>query len=529
LAEESAQRERDLRTEAEAARKQAEAVTGFLVDIFHSPDPERDGRTITVVEMLGKARSRIETEFGENPLLQAELLSAIGSTYLSLGLTQENAELATRAYDIRLKELGPQHPDTLDSMQNLGAAYRHRGQLDKAIPLLEETLKLRKAVFAPDHPDVLVTMNSLAVAYGNAGRTKEAVTLLEQTLELNKAKLGPDHLQTLFNMANLAEGYFATGRRDEALALSTQALARMKDKLGEDHPDRLRFMSNLARYYQAAKRLDEALPLLEQTLALMKNKLGEDHPDTLRVMHDLARYYQTAGRLEEAVPLLERTVELRKTKLGSDHPETLDSMNRLGGIYVQQSKYSLAEALLLQVLEVQPLDAYTWYCLGLVRLVSGDVKAYQRGCHELLGRYLSSAAPPFPRWGLAWCCKMAPIPDEDMQQVERLARESFAAAPEYPDIFRARHELACVLYRAGKFAESLEHQRVVWDNDARLRPWTGIWLSMAHSKLGNAEEAKKYLQLAVEASKKYSWQDAYRPIEYELLRREAEALLQASQ
>jgi serine/threonine protein kinase/tetratricopeptide (TPR) repeat protein len=481
LAEESAQRERDLRTEAEAARRQSEAVMGFLVDIFHSPDPERDGRTITVVEMLGRAKSRIETEFGETPLLQAELLGAIGSTYLSLGLAQESTELVTRAYDIRLKELGPQHPDTLDSMQNLGAAYRYMGELDKAIPLLEETLKLRKALFGPDHPDVLNTMNSLAVAYDGAGRLTEGVTLQEQTLELKKAKLGPDHPETLLGMDNLAAGYFATGRLDEALALSTRALP------------------------------------------LMKSKLGEDHPYTLYAMHQLAGYYRTAGRLEEALPLLERTVELRKTKLGSDHPETLASMARLAGLYAQQSKYSLADALLLQVLEVKPLDAFFWCYLGLVRLESGDVEAYQRGCHELLTRYLSSAAPPFPGWELAWCCKMAPIRDEDMQQVERLARESFAAAPKN---LRARHELACVLYRAGKFAESLEHQRVVWDKNPKIRSWTGIWLSMAHSKLGNAEEAKKSLQLAVEASKQFLWLDAYWSIEYELLRREAEALLQ---
>jgi tetratricopeptide (TPR) repeat protein len=327
-------------------------------------------------------------------------------------------------------------------------------------------------------------------------------------------------------MANLAEGYFATGRRDEALALSTQALALMKNTLGEDHPDRLGFLHNLANYYGAAGRLEEALPLLERALFLMKNKLGEDHPNTLEIMQDLAQFYQAAKRLDEALPLLERAVELRRTKLGSDHPDTLASMHLLAGIYIQQSKYSLAEALLRQVLEVKPLDAFTWYCLGLVRLESGDVEAYQRGCHELLTRYLSSAAQPFPGWELAWCCKMAPIPDDDMQQVERLARESFAAAPKN---LRARHELACVLYRAGKFAESLEHQRVVWDKNPTMRPWTGIWLSMAHWQLGDVEEATKYMQLAAEASKEFFFKDPYWRIEYELLRREAEALPQASQ
>ena len=87
LAEEAAEREGQLRLEAEqqrdlaqqatqeaeAARKQAEKVADFLVDIFRSPDPDRDGRTVTVVEMLDKAKTRVETEFADDRLLQAKL------------------------------------------------------------------------------------------------------------------------------------------------------------------------------------------------------------------------------------------------------------------------------------------------------------------------------------------------------------------------------------------------------------------------------------------------------------------------
>ena len=47
-------------------------MTSFLVDIFRSPDPERDGRTITVAEMLDKAKTRVETEFKEDKLLAGQ-------------------------------------------------------------------------------------------------------------------------------------------------------------------------------------------------------------------------------------------------------------------------------------------------------------------------------------------------------------------------------------------------------------------------------------------------------------------------
>ena len=49
-------------------------------------------------------------------------------------------------------KLGPDHPKTLNSMNNLALGYSDAGKLDKALPLFEETLTLRKAKNGPDHP-----------------------------------------------------------------------------------------------------------------------------------------------------------------------------------------------------------------------------------------------------------------------------------------------------------------------------------------------------------------------------------------
>ena len=45
----------------------------------------------------------------------------------------------------------------------------------------EETLADRERVLGPDHPDTLVSQNNLADAYQEAGRVAEAIPLYEQT------------------------------------------------------------------------------------------------------------------------------------------------------------------------------------------------------------------------------------------------------------------------------------------------------------------------------------------------------------
>jgi hypothetical protein len=48
--------------------------------------------------------------------------------------------------------------------------YRDAGRWPDALPLLEETLKLRKAKLGPDHPDTLISMNNLAGGYQSYAR-----------------------------------------------------------------------------------------------------------------------------------------------------------------------------------------------------------------------------------------------------------------------------------------------------------------------------------------------------------------------
>ena len=188
----------------------------------------------------------------------------------------------------------------------------------------------------------------------------------------------------------------------------------------------------------------------------------------------------------------------------------------LAELHLQRGQPAAAEPLVLKLLDASPLDATAWYTLGLVRLAQGDVAAYQRGCHELITRYVQSDEPPFPGWELAWCCKLGPLAEDDLPEVERVAREALAAAPASN---RAQHELSCILYRAGKFAESLEHQRAALAANPRMSAWMRIWISMAQSRLGNCDEAKQQLSEAVEQSQEQSatW-GAFSVTEYELLR-----------
>ncbi|OLO55680.1 hypothetical protein BKH30_02910, partial [Actinomyces oris] len=86
-------------------------------------------------------------------------------------------------YEQNLKDrthiLGPHHPSTLTSRNNLANAYWQTDRLDEAITLFEQTLKDRTRILGSDHPHTLTTRHHLAEAYRAAGRFEDADKLFE--------------------------------------------------------------------------------------------------------------------------------------------------------------------------------------------------------------------------------------------------------------------------------------------------------------------------------------------------------------
>ena len=62
-----------------------------------------------------------------------------------------------------------------------------------ALQLREETMSLMKAKLGPTHPDTLSSMNNLVASYHALGRHTDALKLDKETLALRKVKLGPHH------------------------------------------------------------------------------------------------------------------------------------------------------------------------------------------------------------------------------------------------------------------------------------------------------------------------------------------------
>jgi serine/threonine protein kinase/tetratricopeptide (TPR) repeat protein len=322
------------------------------------------GPAVTLRQAVEAALPFVETSFANQPLIEARLRLTLGHSFLDLGEAGTAAQQYEAARAIYAKQLGPDHPDTLQSVHHLARSYHALGRYAEALTLAEETLALRKAKLGPDHRDTLRSMKLLACSYAYLARRAEALRLREETLSLMKARLGPDDPDTLRSMYYLASSYSAAGRHAEALRLREETLALRRATLGPDHPDTLRSMNGVACSHAELGRHADAVTRYEDTLARQQARLGPDHPDTLQTMYNLAISYAALGRYADALRLREETLALHKARLGPEHPRTLMSMNNVAWSYGALGRHADAlklyeETLALQKAKLGPGDRDT--------------------------------------------------------------------------------------------------------------------------------------------------------------------------
>ena len=320
--------------QSEESRKQAEAVSAFLVQAFRSPDPSRDGRQVKVVRGVGQGQRAARQGVHGIPGDPGDAAGRPGPDLPAAWACSTGPSVCTRRPAPYMEAaLGPDHPQTLASRNNLANAYMSAGRTSEAIALHEATLKLFESKLGPDHPETLQCRNDLAVDYWFAGQNAKAIAMHEETLKLRESKLGPDHPDTLQSRQNLAIAY-STGRMSEAIAMFKEVLRLQEKKLGPDHPHTLESRNDLAGAYREAGRLSEATALDEETLKLRESRLGPDHPETTQQSRQPGpRLLRTPAGCPRRSRWTKETLKLRESKLGPDHPDTLISRINLADAY----------------------------------------------------------------------------------------------------------------------------------------------------------------------------------------------------
>jgi len=141
----------------------------------------------------------------------ARLCNELGYHFETISDYLNARPLYERALAIREKVLGPEHPDTVVSLTNLGFLLSRQG-FEEARPYCERVLAIREKVLGPEHPDTAFSLNNLGALLDSQGDLSGARSYYERALAIWEARLGPNHPNTKLARENV-ESFGPPARR----------------------------------------------------------------------------------------------------------------------------------------------------------------------------------------------------------------------------------------------------------------------------------------------------------------------------
>ena len=336
-----ARRERD---RAEQALGQSREVTDFLVRLFRTPAPAGATRDqVTARDLLATGTAGVE-QIADQPIVQAQMLDALGRVNDQLGRFAEAERMLRRALELRRAHLGPDHMDVAATLGNLSNVLSEMGRIDEALQLANEALAIQRRTFGPRHPNVALALSMVAA------RTRDlaaAESLYRVTRDIQRDALGPQDAAVATTDGSLALLLMADAKYDEAEAMLRESLSIRQRLAGGDRASVTPSMVSLAdllRIYR--NKPAEAESLYTEALGILRR---DPSPRPARLVGPLAgleRIAHLRGDHARAEGFAREVLDAHRRALGSEHPIVTEAMESIAEHLAAQRRFDEAETML---------------------------------------------------------------------------------------------------------------------------------------------------------------------------------------
>jgi tetratricopeptide (TPR) repeat protein len=182
--------------------------------------------------------------------------------------------------------------------------------LKKAEELYGEALDIQTRILPEDHPDRLQTMNNLAALKSDQKDYEAAIELYRKVLRFRQQKGPENHPETLNAMNNLAWTLVMTGDLEGADGLYERILEIMDRHPERKYVEKHHWIYNYARLLILQQRGDEAIPLGREALEERIILFGDRDRLTLDSATALASVLFKEGQIPKAEEMARKWSEI---------------------------------------------------------------------------------------------------------------------------------------------------------------------------------------------------------------------------
>jgi tRNA A-37 threonylcarbamoyl transferase component Bud32 len=386
---------RATRLEAERTAR----VRDFLASIFGSLDPDLGpGRGATAATLLAAGAARVEAELSSEPLVAAELYSALGRAWLALDAYEEAERLAEKSRRIVLESFGAGSIQAASSAALLGEIATAREELLAGERELRAALAQLDAAAGSASLEAARAAAALGRNLNAQERHAEALALSERAYAVLAARLGAGDREAV--RALLAQSLAlrfgdraveADRRLDgarallaatpqanpvtralleverayvelhlrrpaEALASAETALASLAATLGPESAARADALQARALARMQGGDFEGALADLEAAASTLR-ALDPDQSRLASVLINTALVYEHRGQIDRGIALRREVLASSVRRLGSESAGVRNQRALLGSVLRSAERFAEAEVELREAMRLERLSA----------------------------------------------------------------------------------------------------------------------------------------------------------------------------
>jgi serine/threonine-protein kinase len=212
---------------------------------------------------------------------------------------------------------------------------------------MSEALELRRRVLGPRHPSTLETLNNLATIRFRRGRYAWAAEVQQEVVAARRAERpGLDDDDTITMVSNLGVMRLRSGDLAAAERHLVEALDARRRLFDDGHPSIGTSVRLLAEMRRVQGRHAQAVALGEEALAILAQHLPDDHVRLAEARITIGAALIDGGRSREAIPLLRSAVAAREAKLPAGTAEIAEARVWLGAAVARAGARAEARTLL---------------------------------------------------------------------------------------------------------------------------------------------------------------------------------------
>lgn len=390
------------REHAQDEALKSEIVSSYLVDLFDAGTPFGAPDTVTAQALVRRGLDRVE-RLENRPVVQAEMLDALGQASRGIGEWNRADSLLQHALLLRREHLSSPHPDLVASLLHVADTRRSGRRFWEARPLYDEALSMSNRLGTDEHRASI--LEGLAQTISMQGAPDSAEVLMRRAIDLRRRDVeGQPYHELPLDQMDLARIVQQQGKHEEAEELYRAGLHRMEQgagyapierveaynnfgdllqnkgenaaaavyyqkaltiaerTMGEAHPRARRARDNLYRTLLKRGQYENALEVARSTLDVVTDRYTPPHFSITEAYQRVGHLLDNMGRSEEAEPLLQRAVGLQTDERGGDHIRTHETRTRYGLSLVERGRLPEAEQIFREaerILDQTPSDSTT--------------------------------------------------------------------------------------------------------------------------------------------------------------------------